>query len=137
MSHYISKQIQIEIEDKNIKKCIISILGITFKEDCPDMRNSKVIDIVNDLKKLSVEIQIADPLVSSKEVVGACGLKLTPLLDLKPCNILLMAVAHNEFKALDTNHINDLIIENGIIYDLKNLYKKGTFNNSSIRHWKL
>lgn len=137
MSHYISKQIQIEIEDKNIKKCIISILGITFKEDCPDMRNSKVIDIVNDLKKLSVEIQIADPLVSSKEVVGACGLKLTPLLDLKPCNILLMAVAHNEFKALDTNHINDLIIENGIIYDLKNFYKKGTFNNSSIRHWKL
>ena len=63
--------------------------------------------------------------------------ELTPLLDLKPCNILLMAVAHETFKAFDRNHIKDLIIENGSIYDIKNLYKKGTFEDSGIKHWKL
>ena len=137
MAHFIAEQIQVEVEEKGIKKCIVSIFGITFKEDCPDMRNSKVIDIINDLKKLDIEIQITDPLVASEEVYNACGLKLTSLSDLKPCNILLMAVAHKTFKALDRNHIKDFIIDNGSIYDLKNLYKKGTFKNSGIRHWKL
>mgnify|MGYP001194675183 FL=1 len=137
MAHFIAEQIRTEVEEKGIKNFIVSILGITFKEDCPDMRNSKVIDIINDLKKLDIEIQITDPLVSSEEVYDACGLNLTSLPDLKPCNILLMAVAHETFKAFDRNHIKDLIIENGSIYDLKNLYKKGTFEDSGIKHWKL
>ncbi len=137
MSHFISEQIKTEIEVKGIKKCMVSILGITFKEDCPDMRNSKVIDIINDLKKLDIEIQISDPLVSSEEVYDACGLELTSISDLKPCNILLMAVSHEAFKALDKNHIKGFVIEDGTIYDLKNSYKKGTFDDSGIGHWKL
>ena len=137
MANFIAEQIRAEIEEKGIKKCIVSILGITFKEDCPDMRNSKVIDIINDLKKLDIEIQITDPLVSPEEVYNECGLKLTSLSDLKPCDILLMAVAHESFKALDRNHIKNFIVDNGSIYDLKNLYKKGTFENLGIGHWKL
>ena len=137
MAHFIAEQIEAEVEEKGIKNCIVSIFGITFKEDCPDMRNSKVIDIINDLNKLDIEIQITDPLVASEEVYNACGLKLTSLSDLKPCNILLMAVPHKTFKALDRNQIKDFIIDNGSIYDLKNLYKKSTFKNSGLKHWKL
>jgi len=137
MSHFIADQIKQEIEKKDIKNCIVSVLGLTFKEDCPDMRNSKVIDIINDLSKLDIEIQITDPLASFEEAHEACNLELTPLLNLKPCNILLMAVAHNDFKALNKNKINDLVLSNGTIFDLKNMYKKGTFNDLGLNHWKL
>jgi UDP-N-acetyl-D-galactosamine dehydrogenase len=137
MAYFVADEIKKEIKEKDIKNCIVSILGVAFKEDCPDMRNSKVIDIINDLNKLDIEIQVSDPLVLSKEVYEECEIELTPFSDLKPSNILLIAVAHQEYKILNKEDIKGFVIENGSIYDLKNIYNKGTFDDLNIKHWKL
>lgn len=137
MANYISNQILSEIKDVPIKDCLVTIMGITFKEDCPDMRNSKVLDIINNLKTSKVKIQITDPIVSPDEVIEATEIELTDMNNLKPSNILLLAVAHKEFKVLNKKDIKKLLKEDGCIYDLKNVYKKDYFNEDKIGHWKL
>ncbi len=137
MANYISNQILSEIKDVPIKDCLVTIMGITFKEDCPDMRNSKVLDIINNLKTSKVKIQITDPIVSPDEVIEATEIELTEMNNLKPSNIILLAVAHKEFKVLNKKDIKKLLKEDGCIYDLKNVYKKDYFNEDKIGHWKL
>ena len=137
MPHYISEQIFNEIEKISNNECLVTILGVTFKEDCPDIRNSKVLDIIDNLKTAKIGIQISDPLVSPSEVKESTGIELTKLKDLNPSNILVFAVAHSEFLELEKNDIKKLIKEDGIIYDLKNLFNKEYFFEDNIRHWKL
>ena len=137
MAHYISDQIVQEIEEISSNECIVTIMGITFKEDCPDIRNSKVLDIIENLKAAKISIQISDPIVSPEEVQESSGIELTKIENLKPSNILLLAVAHSQFKNLSKSAIKKLIKEGGIIYDLKNIFKKDYFIEDDISHWKL
>ena len=97
MPHYISEQIFNEIEKISNNECLVTILGVTFKEDCPDIRNSKVLDIIDNLKTAKIGIQISDPLVSPNEVKESTGIELTKLKDLKPSNILVFAVLTRNF----------------------------------------
>ena len=124
MAHYISNEIIEEINGLPIKEPSATILGVTFKEDCPDMRNSKVLDIIDNLKAAKINIQISDPIVSPEEVVESTGIELTKIENLKPSNILVLAVAHNQFKELDRYDIKKLLKDGGSIYDLKNVFKK-------------
>ena len=137
MSHYISDEIISELERKQIKEPLVTILGITFKEDCPDIRNSKVLDIINNLKASRIDVQISDPIVSSEEVHEVTKIELTDFQKLKPSHILLLAVAHNSFIDLKTTDIQRLLLDDGSIYDLKNIFKKDYFKEENIRHWKL
>ena len=137
MAHYISNEIIEEINGLPIKEPSATILGVTFKEDCPDMRNSKVLDIIDNLKAAKINIQISDPIVSPEEVVESTGIELTKIENLKPSNILVLAVAHNQFKELDRYAIKKLLKDGGSIYDLKNVFKKDYFIKEEIKHWKL
>tara|TARA_B100001248_G_scaffold261834_2_gene254541 strand:- start:3525 stop:4808 length:1284 start_codon:yes stop_codon:yes gene_type:complete len=137
MAHYISEQILTETQEISSNECVVTILGITFKEDCPDIRNSKVIDIIDNLKAAKICIQISDPIVSPHEVQESTGIELTKIENLKPSNILVLAVAHAQFKDLEKSAIKKLIKDGGTIYDLKNIYKKEYFIEDKIRHWKL
>jgi len=137
MAHYISDQIVQDIEEISSNECMVTIMGITFKEDCPDMRNSKILDIIDNLKAAKISIQISDPIVSPEEVQESTGIELTKIENLEPSNILLLAVAHTQFKKLSKSTIKKLIKEGGAIYDLKNIFKKDYFIEDDIRHWKL
>ena len=137
MAHYISEQILTDTQEISSNECVVTILGITFKEDCPDIRNSKVIDIIDNLKAAKICIQISDPIVSPNEVQESTGIELTKIENLKPSNILVLAVAHAQFKDLEKSAIKKLIKDGGTIYDLKNIYKKEYFIEDNIRHWKL
>ena len=137
MAHYISEQILTDTQEISINECVVTILGITFKEDCPDIRNSKVIDIIDNLKAAKICIQISDPIVSPHEVQESTGIELTKIENLKPSNILVLAVAHAQFKDLEKSAIKKLIKDGGTIYDLKNIYKREYFIEDNIRHWKL
>jgi len=137
MAHYISDQIVQDIEEISSNECTVTIMGITFKEDCPDMRNSKILDIIDNLKAAKISIQISDPIVSPEEVQESTGIELTKIENLEPSNILLLAVAHSQFKKLSKSTIKKLIKEGGAIYDLKNIFKKDYFIADDIRHWKL
>lgn len=137
MAHYISEQIIHEIQEIPGDEIIVTIMGITFKENCPDMRNSKILEIIDNLKVSKINIQINDPIVSPEEVKESTGIEITKLDDLKAASILVLAVPHNDFKIFDKNTIKKLVKPGGIIFDLKNIYKKDYFADDNIRHWKL
>lgn len=97
------------------------VLGITFKENCPDIRNSRVIDVVKELADFGCDVDVFDPWADHAEVEHEYGLKLIDNIEDK-YEAVVLAVAHNEFKSLD---INALKKEDGIIYDIKGILPKG------------
>jgi len=99
----------------------IMILGFTFKENCPDFRNTKVADIYNELKNYDIDVEIYDPWVNSQEVFSDYGIELSSKLQLANYSAVVIAVAHDVFKNIN---VRDLIIKNGIVYDIKGFMDK-------------
>jgi len=108
-----------EVQIKNAK-CLI--LGFTFKENCPDVRNTKVIDIVNELKTYNISPVIHDPWANPEEVIHEYGCKVLNQIPEGKFESVILAVSHNEFLALN---IQDFIVENGVIFDVKGILPKG------------
>ncbi len=104
-------------KDVRIKDAEILILGITFKENCPDVRNTKVIDVVAGLKEYDTNITIYDPWANEKEVMHEYKLNSTKKLPNKKFDAIVLTVAHNEFKTLD---FSSLLKEKAVVYDVKN-----------------
>ena len=77
----------------------VTILGMTFKENVPDIRNSKVIDIARELERVGVNVQLTDPLASAEETEHEYGIKLTPIASLRPADAVVFAVAHKDYVA--------------------------------------
>ena len=101
------------------------MLGITFKENCPDVRNTKVISVVNELKEYGCNVEVYDPWANPEEVMHEYCLKLLeisglPALQLKSYDAILLAVAHNEFKTIDLSKKK----KEAIVYDLKSIWPK-------------
>ncbi|UOB17083.1 nucleotide sugar dehydrogenase [Abyssalbus ytuae] len=103
-----------------VKDSTVLVLGITFKENCPDVRNTKVIDLVTNLKEYGAKVDVYDPHVDEKEVEKEYKLKLTKNLNNKKYNAVVLAVAHREFSYLK---IDDLLSKNAIVYDIKGVLK--------------
>ncbi len=101
--------------DLPVNKAKILVLGITFKENCPDIRNSKVIDVIRELKSYGTDVEVYDPQADADEVKHEYGLSLTPALDRKYAAVVL-AVSHKEFKDIDWSIIKS---DKTIIYDVK------------------
>ena len=104
----------------NIKTARVLVLGITFKENCPDIRNSKVIDVVRELKEFGTHVDVYDPWASPEEVRHEYGIDLLPNID-GIYDAVILAVAHKEFKGLE---LNSLKHEKTVIYDVKGFYDK-------------
>ncbi|MFZ4106901.1 nucleotide sugar dehydrogenase [Flavobacterium sp.] len=125
MGSYIANEIvKLLIKKGNkIKEGKVLILGISFKENCPDIRNTKVIDIINALKDYDIHIDVYDPWANHDEVLHEYGIKLIDNLAKKQASYdtVVLAVAHEEFKHLA---IREFVKENGIVYDIKNLFHK-------------
>lgn len=94
----------------------VLVLGITFKENCPDIRNSRVIDVIDELKEFGCNIDVFDPWADKDEVKHEYDLDLTPELDTNKYEAIVLAVAHNEFKKLDIKPTADTVI-----YDIKSI----------------
>ena len=93
---------------------------MTFKENVPDIRNSKVIDVVRELQRAGVDVQLADPLASSDETVQEYGISLTPIASLRPADAIVFAVAHKDYVAGGWPLIIKLLKDGeGIVLDIK------------------
>lgn len=104
-------------KDIPVKNAKVLVLGVTFKENCPDVRNTKVVDVLNALKEYSVDITVYDPWAEPKEVKHEYGWdSIRDLGDCKDCDAIVLAVAHKEFEKLD---LNGLCKEKKVIYDVK------------------
>lgn len=110
--------------DLPINKSRILVLGVTFKEDCPDIRNSKVADVVKELQTYGALVDVFDPHADAKEVAHEYGLKLIDTLKEKYHGIVL-AVGHQEFKSLDWNTIRG---ERTVVYDVKGFLDRSMVN---------
>jgi len=125
MGSYISKSVIKKMIKKNIliNNSSILILGFTFKENCPDIRNTKVIDIYNELIDYNANVKVFDPLANKKEVKKEYGIDL--INDVSKLNekfdCVILSVSHNDFKNLD---LNNLMNKNNIVYDVKNFYPR-------------
>jgi UDP-N-acetyl-D-galactosamine dehydrogenase len=96
------------------------VLGITFKENCPDIRNSRAIDVIRELQSFGADVEVYDPHADAQEVNHEYGLSLTNKLN-KKYSAIVLAVSHNEFKSLDWPAIKN---DNTIIYDVKGFLDK-------------
>lgn len=123
------------------KKSNIVILGLTFKENCPDIRNSKVNDIIKQLNKYGIEPTVVDPWASEKDALSEYGIKLAKIEDISGADCIIIAVAHNEFKNLSINSIKKLFKavpdEEKVLIDVKGLYKIEDLRASGMRWWRL
>ncbi|HEY6859041.1 MAG TPA: nucleotide sugar dehydrogenase [Pseudolabrys sp.] len=99
---------------------MVTILGMTFKENVPDIRNSKVVDIVRELQRVGVRVQVTDPIASAEETVHECGVKLTPFESLQLADAVIFAVAHNDYVAGSWPMVSKLLRQGqGIVLDVK------------------
>ena len=122
ISKNIFKSVQNQCINSNIdlKKCKILILGVTFKENCSDIRNSRVIKLYNHFKKLNNNVDVYDPYADKNEVYRLSGIKLIDKI-MKKYEVIILAVAHNQFLKIDYKNI---LNENYILYDVKSILPK-------------
>ena len=123
------------------KKSKVVIFGLTFKENCPDTRNSKVNDIIKRLNEYEIEPIIVDPWASEREAIREYGVKLTPIDKVENADCVIIAVAHNEFKALNLTDIKKLYRDSKdkekVLIDVKGIYSVKDLKDSGIDYWRL
>ncbi len=131
MGKYIAEQtIKSMIKnDKKIKDSSILVLGVTFKEDCPDMRNSKVVDIIVELKSYGCKVDVYDPWVDPHEDKKSYkhGIIENPFEQAKKYDAIIAAVAHQQFRTLSQDDFNRILNENPVIIDIKGIVEKPTW----------
>jgi UDP-N-acetyl-D-galactosamine dehydrogenase len=121
----------------NILGSTVTVLGLTFKEDCPDLRNSKVIDIINELRDYGIHVQVCDPLANHEEAVHEYGVQLVPLAELKPAAAMVAAVAHRQFLDWSPEDISRYMGDNPVLIDVKGMYDHHAMKAAGIRVWRL
>ena len=113
----------------------VGILGLTFKENVPDIRNSKVIDTYNELREFGIEPIVHDPRADPDAVRSAYGIELAEIDEFTDLGALIYAVAHDEFAPLHDN-ISEMIAENGILVDVRSRIDSGKVR-ADVMHWSL
>lgn len=106
--------------DIKVKGSDILVLGITFKENCPDVRNTKAVDLINNLKSYGANVEIFDPWASPEEVMSEYGLEISKTLNTKKYNSIVLAVGHEDFMRLN---FKNLMSSNAVLYDVKGIIK--------------
>ena len=133
-NYIISKLIELGKNPINAKICI---LGLSFKENCPDLRNTKIIDLYNQLINFKCHVQISDSIVSKSEVKKKYDIELVDLETIEKKDVVILAVAHDTYKSISPKEIIELSRENGIFVDIKSVFNKKDFENSEVHYWSL
>jgi UDP-N-acetyl-D-galactosamine dehydrogenase len=122
--------------DIPVKGAKIGVLGLTFKEDCNDLRNSKVPDILLELRQFGIDAIIHDPVASAGEAVHEYGLKLSSLDEFAKLDALIFAVSHKHYLEMGVPKLCAFVRDGGIVVDVKSALD-GTKMERGIRYWSL
>jgi UDP-N-acetyl-D-galactosamine dehydrogenase len=122
---------------RNIRGARVNVLGLTFKEDCPDIRNSKVVDILNELREFGVETFVHDPAASAEDALHEYGVRLATWEDLPAADALILAVAHRRFLELPSRELLSKIVRNGCLVDVKAVLDPEAYRREGVRVWRL
>ena len=138
MGYYVARTLLKKLKKNHLKlsKCVVGILGVTFKENCNDLRGSKVFDIIKVLQKAKIKLQIYDPIVSTKNFNKYCPkLKIKKIY--KKLDALIIAVSHNNFLKLNYTKIKNILKnKNSIVMDVKSILKDKKIKNK-LNYWSL
>jgi UDP-N-acetyl-D-galactosamine dehydrogenase len=108
-----------------IKGGRVLVLGLSFKENCPDLRNTRVIDLIRELREFGLDVDVHDPWVSAEDARNECGLELMKALpEQGGYHAVVLAVAHDQYKTLGVDAVRAFTAPGGVIYDIKGLYGK-------------
>ncbi len=120
-----------------IKGAKVNVLGLTFKENCGDLRNSKVIDIIHELQSYGVDVHVADPQAEVEEAMHEYGVKLEPWDSLPRADAIVAAVAHREFASLSLDELSGKLVKNGVFIDVKAAFDARALEAAGHRVWRL
>ena len=140
MGKYVAENIvkKLIAADKAVKGAKVAILGFTFKEDCPDTRNTKIIDIVNELKEYGIEPVIADPIADKAEAKALYGVEFADMAQIKEMDAIVLAVAHEAFKSLQMSDIDALYTSGKkILIDVKGILDRKEYEDVGYSYWSL
>jgi len=139
MGKYIAEQAILSLIKKKINpsKANISILGLTFKENCPDIRNTKVVSIINHLNEYQCNISVSDEYAKNEEVLSEFNIKLTSLEKIRSYDLFIIAVAHKQYQKFRSEDWTKFLKPNGIIIDVKSIYSKKDFLGTKYTYWRL
>lgn len=127
--------------DVSIKNAKVAILGFTFKENCPDTRNTKIVDIYNELKEYGITAEIADPAADVDEAKRLYGIEFVDMATIKDCDAVILAVAHEQFKDLSAADF-DKMFKSGdnsqkVLVDIKGLLDRKAYEAAGYNYWRL
>jgi len=124
--------------NRQIKGCKILIMGITFKENCPDIRNSKVIDIINEFKEYGIEVKVVDPLAEESEVQREYGIKLSKLEDITDIDAIIFAVPHEKFKNISLKDLKKIYKDDKLVLiDVRGMFNRKEAEELNYLYWRL
>ena len=137
-SHIARKAVQEMIHaGRNIKGARVNVLGLTFKEDVPDIRNSKVADILAELREFGVEAHVHDPLASAEDALHEYGVKLRSWDELPAADALILAVSHKRFLETPVQEYLKKIVRGGCVIDVKSVLDARALRREGLRVWRL
>jgi UDP-N-acetyl-D-glucosamine/UDP-N-acetyl-D-galactosamine dehydrogenase len=120
-----------------IKGAKVNVLGLTFKENCGDLRNSKVIDIIKELQSFGVEVHVTDPTADPEEAMHEYGVRLERFDDLPRADAIVAAVAHREYQALSMDEVGRKLVRGGAFIDVKAAFDTASIRSAGFRLWRL
>lgn len=125
--------------DVPVKNAKVAILGFTFKENCPDTRNTKIIDIYNELREYGITAVITDPTADADEAKRLYGVEFVPFERIRNMDAVILAVAHEQFKALTMATVDSLYKANApkVLLDLKGLLDRKAYEAAGYSYWRL
>lgn len=125
--------------DRWVKIARVAILGFTFKENCPDTRNTKIIDIYNELKEYGITAVIADPAADADEAKRLYGVEFVDMDSIRDMDAIILAVAHEQFKSITMERMNAFFAANApkVLLDLKGLLDRKAYETAGYHYWRL
>jgi len=139
MGKHIAEQTvkQLIIADRKVKGARIAVLGITFKENCEDLRNSRVIDVIRELESYGINVLVFDPVANKVEAKGVYGVDLVGFEDLTELDAIVAAVAHDELIALDASALSTTGSSGMPFIDIKSSYDRDALTAAGFKVWRL
>jgi UDP-N-acetyl-D-galactosamine dehydrogenase len=138
MGRYVAQQlVKLMIRHGSpVKGAVITVLGFTFKEDVPDLRNTRVIDIIEELRDYGAEVQIHDPCAHAEEALEEYGITLTPAEALRPAQAVVLAVPHRQYLAEGWSLVTRCLDKGGVVVDVKAKLDRATCPDG-VSLWRL
>ncbi|MES2103845.1 MAG: nucleotide sugar dehydrogenase [Pseudomonadota bacterium] len=139
MAKFVAEKVVKEIIKANhhVKGCVVNVMGLTFKENCPDLRNSKIAEMIFELQSYGVDVHVHDPLADADEAMHEYGLKLESWDDLPRATVTIAAVSHDELIRRPLSDYAGKSVQNGCFVDVKSKFDRTELSDAGFSVWRL